>query len=50
MNFCIYCNEKIVNIKEHWLTDRHKENVRLEIKTRVVKDKEKKLERDTQRS
>lgn len=50
MNFCVYCNEEIFNIKEHWKTDRHKENVVVEIKSRIEKDKEKKIERNTQRS
>jgi len=40
MNFCTYCNEEIFSIKEHWKTDRHKENVVAEIKTRIEKDKE----------
>jgi len=41
MNFCAYCNEVIFKIMEHWKTDRHKDNVRLEIRNRIEKHKEK---------
>ena len=40
MNFCTYCNEEIFSIKKHWITNRHRDNVRLEIIDRIKKEKE----------